>query len=151
MQRGLLCEMGQFIKASQSKDKTLKLELACRGKAYTPSQQCFWITGAGSRGLAPARRVKRRHKMVVRIECYLPTLPWGEKQQNIAGPHTYTSQRCYKLDRWGSSRSDGERGCLIPTILMGEVVWGCELEFGELVWAACIINPHKKIDERLFN
>lgn len=99
VQPGLFCEMGQFIKASQSKDKTLKLELACRGKAYTPSQQCFWITGAGSRGLAPARRVKRRHKMVVRIECYLPTLPWGEKQQNIAGPHTYTSHRCYKLDR----------------------------------------------------
>lgn len=41
IQPGLFCETDQFTKASQSKDKTLNLEVACRGyreKVYIPSQ-----------------------------------------------------------------------------------------------------------------
>lgn len=33
----------------------------------------------------------------------------------------------------GALKAMGERGCLIPAILTGNVVWGCKLEFGELV------------------
>lgn len=51
MQPGLFCEMGQFIKASQSKDKTLKLELVCRGYREKPTLRVSSVSG--SLGQAP--------------------------------------------------------------------------------------------------
>ncbi|KAF4790044.1 hypothetical protein TURU_143575 [Turdus rufiventris] len=51
MQPDLFCEMGQFIKASQSKDKTLKLELAYRGYREKPTLRVSSVSG--SLGQAP--------------------------------------------------------------------------------------------------
>lgn len=33
----------------------------------------------------------------------------------------------------GGLKAIGERGCLVPAILMEDFVWGCKLEFGESV------------------
>lgn len=145
IQLGLFCEMGQFTKASQSKDKTLNLEVLCRGYREEPTRRVRSVSGSlgqgtdrGSWGLAAAKRIKRRHKgrMVVRHGSATSPHSPGEYNNKILLDltptlHTDVEIAQVRLLTW-ALKAMGKRGCLIPAILMGGVVWGCKFEFGDL-------------------
>lgn len=75
--------------------------------------------------------------MVVR--CGSATFPHspGERNNKIFVDLTPTFHTDVETEQvrvlMGALKAVGERGCLIPAILMGVVVWGCKMEFGELV------------------